>query len=126
MLPGRSTCESILKGSTIDKPAHFRRWPKRAHETKLSAFQTVTRIAGLSRSYRLCIHLMAQIGSAAMGSDPGPRFQSCVEASLAILRKAADEWALGNPEQPPTKEVLEQIIRIFEHEHFLKRGFGKL
>jgi len=62
----------------------------------------------------------------AMSSDPGPRFERCVDESLTILRKAADEWALGNPEQPPTKEVLEQILRIFEHEHFLKRGLGKL
>jgi hypothetical protein len=69
---------------------------------------------------------MAQIGSAAWDSDPGPRFERCVDASLVILREAADQWALGNPEQPPTREVLEQIIRIFEHEHFLKRGLGKL
>jgi hypothetical protein len=69
---------------------------------------------------------MAQVTSAAMSSDPGARFERCVDESLAILRKAADEWALGNPEQPSTKEVLEQIIRTFEHEHFLKRGLGKI
>jgi hypothetical protein len=59
-------------------------------------------------------------------SDPGPRFERCVAEAHAILRKAADEWALGHPEQPPTKQVLEQIIRVFEHEHFLKRGLGKI
>jgi hypothetical protein len=69
---------------------------------------------------------MAQIGTAAMDSDPGPRFERCMDKSLAALRKAADEWALGNPEQPPTKEVLEEIIRTFEHEHFLRRGLGKI
>ena len=58
--------------------------------------------------------------------DPGPRFQRCVDEAHAILRKAADEWALGNPEQPVTREVLEQIIRTFEHEHFLRRGLGKV
>ena len=58
-------------------------------------------------------------------TDPGPRFQRCVEQAHAILRKAADEWALGHPEQPPTKQVLEEVLRIFEHEHFLKRGFYK-
>ena len=58
-------------------------------------------------------------------SDPGPRFQRCFDEAQARLRKAADEWALGHPEQPPTHEVLEDILRIFEHEHFLKRGFGK-
>jgi hypothetical protein len=31
--------------------------------------------------------------------------RSVVDESLAILRKAADEWALGNPEQPPTSVV---------------------
>ena len=61
-----------------------------------------------------------------MDSDPGSRFERCVDKSLTVLRKAADEWALGNPEQPPTKEVLEEIIRTFEHEHFLKRGLGKI
>lgn len=70
---------------------------------------------------------MAQVvGSMALDSDPGSRFERCVEASHAILRQAADEWALGNPEQPPTREVLEKIIRIFEHEHFLRRGLGKI
>ena len=69
---------------------------------------------------------MAQIGSAAMDSDPGARFERCVDTSLVILRKAADEWALGNPEQPPIKEVLERIVRTFEQEHFLKRGLGKI
>lgn len=59
-------------------------------------------------------------------SDPGPRFERCVEEARALLRKAADEWALGHPEQPPTKDVLEQIIRVFEHERFLHRGFYKL
>ena len=59
-------------------------------------------------------------------SDPGPRFERCVDEAQSILRKAADQWALGHPEQPPTREVLEQIIRVFEHEHFLRRGLGKI
>jgi hypothetical protein len=59
-------------------------------------------------------------------SHPGPRFEKCMDEAHAILRKAADEWALGHPEQPPTKEVLEQIIRVFEHERFLRRGFYKV
>jgi hypothetical protein len=58
--------------------------------------------------------------------DPGPRFERCVDEAHAILRKAADEWALGNPEQPPTREVLEQIIRTFKHERFLRHGLGKV
>ena len=49
-----------------------------------------------------------------------------MDEAHSILRKAADQWALGHPEQPPTKDVLEQIIRVFEHEHFLRRGLGKI
>ena len=59
-------------------------------------------------------------------TDPGARFERCVDEAHAILRKAADELALGHPEQPASKEVLEQIIRVFEREHFLRRGIGKL
>jgi hypothetical protein len=54
-------------------------------------------------------------------NDPGPRFQQCVEDAQAVLRSAADQWALGQPEDPPTAEVLEQILRIFEHQQFLRR-----
>ena len=68
---------------------------------------------------------MAQV-QPKLSSDPGPRFERCVAAAHAILRKAADEWAFGHPEQPPTREVLEQIIRVFEHEHFLRGGVGKI
>jgi hypothetical protein len=32
-------------------------------------------------------------------TDPGARFERCVDEAHAILRKAADEWALGHPEQ---------------------------
>ncbi len=60
-----------------------------------------------------------------LSSDPGPRFDRCREDALNILRKASDEWALGHPEQPPTEEILEKIIRIFEKEKFLRRGFYK-
>jgi len=59
-------------------------------------------------------------------NDPGPRFKRCCDQAHDLLRKAADQWALGHPEQPPTREILEQILRIFEHEHFLRRGFNKV
>jgi hypothetical protein len=48
---------------------------------------------------------------------------SPASVSPHVLRKAADEWALGNPEQPPSPEVLEKILRIFEKERFLRRPF---
>jgi len=69
---------------------------------------------------------MAQVTSHNLSTDPGARFEQCVEEANAILRKAADEWALGHPEQPPSREILEKIIRIFEHEHFLRRGLWKV
>jgi len=56
-------------------------------------------------------------------TDPGPRYECCVDEALIVLRKAADEWAFGNPEQPLTPEVLNQILRIFEKEKFLRRPF---
>ena len=66
---------------------------------------------------------MAQVTSYRLSSDPGPRYEQCVERARAVLRKAADQWALGHPEQPPTAEVLEEIIQIFERERFLHRGY---
>jgi hypothetical protein len=70
--------------------------------------------------------VMAQQVNGLTSSDPGPRFEQCVDDALAILREAADEWALGHPERPPAREVLERILRTFEHEHFLRRGLGKI
>jgi hypothetical protein len=56
-------------------------------------------------------------------SDPGPRFEAAEAEALNLLRHAADEWAQGHPEEPPTAEVLTNILRIFEREHFLRRPF---
>lgn len=58
-----------------------------------------------------------------ISTDPGPRYERCVDEALNILRKAADEWALGSPEQPPTPEILTQILHVFEKEKFLRRPF---
>ena len=60
---------------------------------------------------------------AILSTDPGPRYERCVDEALIILRKAADEWALGSPEQPPTSEILAQILNVFEKEKFLRRPF---
>jgi hypothetical protein len=65
---------------------------------------------------------MAQCRST-LSSDPGPRYERCKDEALIILRKAADDWALGDPEQPPTSEVLKQILLIFEKQKFLHRPF---
>jgi hypothetical protein len=57
--------------------------------------------------------------------DPVWLFQQCLDQAQGVLQKAADEWALGNPEQPPTKEVLDRILKIFEEQHFLRRTYVK-
>lgn len=72
----------------------------------------------------MTIWRMAQF-SPLYDGDPGPRFQRCCDDAREILQRAADQWALGHPEQPPTDEVLEEILRVFEREHFLRRGFNK-
>jgi hypothetical protein len=58
-------------------------------------------------------------------TDPGPRFDACLNEVNKLLRRAADEWAKGNPEDPLTKDVLNQILDIFAREKFLKRPYGK-
>ena len=57
-------------------------------------------------------------------TDPGPRYERAFEAAHAILRKAADEWSEGNPEDPPTEEILGQVLDIFIKSKFLRRPFG--
>jgi hypothetical protein len=56
-------------------------------------------------------------------SDPGPRFERCQAEALQILKRAADEWAEGHPEQPATEDILRDILRVFEREKFLRRPF---
>jgi hypothetical protein len=65
---------------------------------------------------------MAQV-KPRLSSDPGPRFEAATAAALELLRRAADEWAEGSPEEPSTEDVLSQILRIFEKEKFLRRPF---
>lgn len=62
---------------------------------------------------------MAQVRPV-LSTDPAPRYERCVDEALVVLRKAADEWALGSPEQPPAPEVLKQILGIFVKEKFLR------
>jgi len=54
-------------------------------------------------------------------TDPGPRFKQCRESAARLLRKAADEWAKGDPEKPHPENVLEAILKTFEDERFLRR-----
>ena len=63
---------------------------------------------------------MAQVTG---GPDPfsaRPTYDRCVEQALAELRRAADAWAQGHPEEPPTEEVLQRLLRIFERARFLR------
>jgi hypothetical protein len=57
-------------------------------------------------------------------NDPGPRFEQCMDEAQALMRRAADEWAHGDPENPPTERVLAEILQVFARDKFLKRPFG--
>ena len=52
------------------------------------------------------------------------RFEECFRNAHRLLIKAADEWAEGHPEQPPTIEILNSILNVFECEKFLRRPYG--
>jgi len=56
-------------------------------------------------------------------NDPGPRFEQCIQDATALVRTAADEWAKGDPEEPPVSDVLEAVLRVFEKQKFLRRPF---
>ena len=62
---------------------------------------------------------MAQIGTPA-GRDPD-KFHDCFQLAQALLRRSADLWAHGDPEDPPTEEVLKKILKIFEDQRFVRR-----
>jgi hypothetical protein len=56
-----------------------------------------------------------------LSSDPAARFVYCFEDALKLLRTAADQWAIGDPEKPSTEKVLSSLLDIFERERFLRR-----
>ena len=47
------------------------------------------------------------------------KFARCLDNARALLRDAADVWALGDPEEPPTLDVLLTILQAFAKEGFL-------
>ncbi len=53
--------------------------------------------------------------------DPSHRFVVCFEDAHKLLRRAADQWVLGDPEKPATAVVLSQVLDIFEKAKFLRR-----
>jgi hypothetical protein len=57
-------------------------------------------------------------------TDPGPRYERALEAAHGILKKAADDWSEGNPEDPPTEEVLRKLLDVFIKAKFLRLPFG--
>jgi len=67
---------------------------------------------------------MAQVTGFNFHKYEAQKFGEAVEVAHRILMRAADEWARGNPEQPPTRELLSEIIRVFEEARFLKRPYG--
>jgi hypothetical protein len=58
-----------------------------------------------------------------LSSDAGPQFEEATREALDALRRAADEWAEGDPEQPPTREVLGRVLQPFLDRKFLRRPF---
>ena len=65
---------------------------------------------------------MAQVRSR-LATDPAPQFDEAMREAIAALRVAADEWALGNPEQPSTDVVLEKVLDPFFERRFLRRPY---
>jgi hypothetical protein len=66
---------------------------------------------------------MAQISRQPGSIDPPAiRFDRTYRSALDLLRQASEEWAKGNSEEPPTELILEETLRMFEKERFLKRG----
>jgi hypothetical protein len=53
--------------------------------------------------------------------DPSYRFFDRFEDARKLLSRAADQWALGDPEKPPSAEILSQVLDIFEKARFLRR-----
>src|SRR5262245_6435275 len=53
-------------------------------------------------------------------SDPGPRYERAVEESYSLLKSSAEVWAEGNPEDPPTRRVLREILAILVSGHLLR------
>ena len=53
-------------------------------------------------------------------SDSGQRYECAVAESYRLLRRSAEEWAEGNPEDPPTGSVLREILDIFITGRFLR------
>ena len=67
---------------------------------------------------------MAQV----TGGDPHKyvvmRFDDCLRDAHRLLMQAADEWAEGNPEEPPTMKVLNDILDVFVDRKLLTRPYG--
>ena len=51
-------------------------------------------------------------------------FDECVADAHRLLMKAADEWAKGHPEEPPTIDVLNALLDLFESKRLLTRPYG--
>jgi hypothetical protein len=62
--------------------------------------------------------------SGAIEPHAGHRYESAVEGAHRILSEAAEEWAEGHPEEPPTERVLQRVLALFVEEQLLRRPFG--
>lgn len=66
---------------------------------------------------------MAQV-KPRLSSDPGPQFEDATREALDELRRAADQWAGGDPEQPASTDVLTRVLKPYFDRKFLRRPYG--
>lgn len=52
------------------------------------------------------------------------RFDDSFYEAHCLLMKAADKWAQGHPEEPPTFDVLDAILDVFANQRLLTRPYG--
>lgn len=58
-----------------------------------------------------------------LATEAGPQFEEAQREALVALRRAADAWAKGDPEDPPSVDVLDRILEPFFDRQFLRRPF---
>lgn len=58
-----------------------------------------------------------------LSTDAGPQYEQAEREALDVLRRAADAWAKGDPEDPETALVLRRVLEPFLRRRFMRRPF---